>query len=79
MSKRIEYKEILTYKVYCVDIKSIMKDRGISQNTLSKMTKISINTIRAYYHSNIKRVDLDILSRICCALECEVEDILILK
>lgn len=56
-----------------------MEDMGISQNTLSKMTKILINTIMAYYHSNIKRVDLDILSRICCALECEVEDILILK
>ena len=35
-----------------------------------------MNTIRSYYHSNIKRVDLDVLSRICNALDCKVEDVL---
>lgn len=79
MSLKKDYKEITTYKVYYVDIKSIMQAKDISQNILAKMTKLSINTIRSYYHSNIKRIDLDVLSRICNALECNIEDILIAK
>lgn len=76
MSARKEYREINTYKVYGVNIKNIMQNKDISQNILAKMTKVSINTIRAYYHGTIKRIDLDVLSRICCALDCKVEDIL---
>ena len=75
MSKKKEYTEISTYKVYSVDIKTIMTNKGISQNILAKMTRLSINTVRTYYHNSIKRIDLDVLSRICTALECEVNDI----
>ncbi len=76
MSNKKNYKEISTYKIYNVEIKEIMEKKGISQNILAKVTRLSINTIRAYYHGSIKRVDLDVLSRICCALECSVEDVL---
>lgn len=79
MSRKKEYQEITTYDIYFVDIKSIMNRKGISQNILSKITGLSINTIRTYYHSKVKRVDLDVLSRICKALNCEVNDIIITK
>lgn len=76
MSNKKDYKEITIYKVYYVDIKDAMDRKNMSQNILAKMTRLSINTIRSYYHSNIKRVDLDVLSRICNALDCKVEDVL---
>ena len=76
MSKKKEYTPLLEYNIFYVDIKSIMEERGISQNILSKITDISINTIRSYYHSNVKRVDLDVISRIVMALECEINDVL---
>lgn len=76
MSKKKEYKEITTYKTYYIDIKSIMKKRNISQNILIKMTNITPKTIRAYYHSKVTRIDLDVISRICAALGCEISDIL---
>lgn len=76
MSKRKEYTPLLEYDIFYVDIKSIMEAKGISQNILSKITDLSINTIRSYYHSNIKRVDLDVISRIVMALDCEINDIL---
>lgn len=79
MSKRKFYEEILTYDIYYVDIKTIMDKKGISQNILSKTTGLTINTIRAYYHSKIKRIDLDVLSRICKALDCNVQDIVVTK
>lgn len=76
MSKRKEYTPLLEYDIFYVDIKSIMEAKGISQNILSKITDLSINTIRSYYHSNIKRVDLEVISRIVMALDCEINDIL---
>lgn len=76
MSKRKEYTPLLEYDIFYVDIKSIMEAKGISQNILSKITDLSINTIRSYYHSNIKRLDLDVISRIVMALDCEINDVL---
>lgn len=76
MSKRKEYTPLLEYDIFYVDIKTIMDQKGISQNILSKITDLSINTIRSYYHSNIKRVDLDVISRIVMALDCEINDVL---
>ncbi len=76
MSKKKEYTPLSEYEIYYVDIKTIMEEKGISQNILSKITDLSINTIRSYYHSNIKRIDLDVVSRIAKALECDINDIL---
>lgn len=76
MSKKKEYTSLSEYEIYYVDIKTIMEEKGISQNILSKITDLSINTIRSYYHSNIKRIDLDVVSRIAKALECDINDIL---
>ena len=53
--------------------------KGILQNILSKITGLSINTVRSYYHSNIKRIDLDVISRICKALDCEIKDVIVSK
>ena len=76
MSKKKEYTPLSEYEIYYVDIKTIMEEKGISQNVISKITDLSINTIRSYYHSNIKRIDLDVVSRIAKALECDINDIL---
>lgn len=67
---------LISYDIYFVDIKTIM---NISQNILSKITGLSINTIRSYYHSEIKHVDLDVVLRICKELNCEIKDIIISK
>ena len=76
MSKKKEYTPLLEYDIFYVDIKSKMEEKGISQNILSRITDVSINTIRSYYHSNVKRVDLDVISRIVMALDCEINDVL---
>ena len=79
MSKRKDYEEISTHEIYYVDLKTIMDSKNISQNTLAKTNGLTISTIRAYHHSKIKRVDLDVLSRICKTLNCNVQDIIINK
>jgi putative transcriptional regulator len=48
----------------------------MTQAELSQKTGIRAATINEMYHELIERVNLDYLSRICEALDCEVEDIL---
>jgi len=68
--------EIKNYKVYYVDIEPIMKKKDISKNSLCRMTGIAYNALQRYCKSEIKRVDLDVISRICEALDCEISDII---
>ncbi len=51
-------------------------DRRMKQSELAEKTGIRPATIYEMYHELIERVNLDYLSRICEALDCEVEDIL---
>ena len=74
--KKKEIKEITNYPIYYVDMEPLMKKKDISKTSLSKMTNISFYGLQRYCKSEIKRVDLDIISRICAALDCRIEDIL---
>ena len=42
-----------------------MKKKNISRNKLSVLTGATYNVINRYYNSDINRVDLDVLARIC--------------
>lgn len=64
------------YGKVTINIKSIMKKKNITRNKLSVLTGATYNVINRYYNSDISRVDLDVLARICYVLECNVPDIL---
>ena len=71
---------ILEYKDYGkVEIKlgSIMDKKNISIYQMSKLTSLKHSTIKSYYNNcPITRVDLDVLSKLCYVLNCNIEDIL---
>ena len=69
--------EITDYPIYYVDIMPVMKAKGISKNSLCRMTGIAYNALQRYCKSEIKRVDLDVISRICKAFECDISEIII--
>lgn len=50
--------------------------RDISQYKLAKITGVTPPTIRAYYRNDIRRYDMDVLEKICNALDCELWDII---
>ena len=50
--------------------------KQITRYQLSKLTGIKYQTIDNYYKNNVVRYDSFILSKICEALECELNDIL---
>lgn len=61
--------ELRNYGENTFNIKNIMKKKNITRNKLA-------NLIGATYNSNISRLDLDVLARICYVLDCNGEDII---
>lgn len=74
--KKKDIVEITDYEVYYVDIMTVMQEKNISKNSLCRATGIAYNALQRYCKSEIKRVDLDVISRICKALDCEISDVI---
>lgn len=60
--------------VFTID--AILKKRKINVYRLSVLTGINWSIIKKYVKGSLYRADLDILSRICFALNCKLEDII---
>ena len=57
-------------------LKDLLDKKGISRNKLSTMIAANYNLVNRYYNNKVIRIDLDIIARMCYALNCEVSDIL---
>lgn len=57
-------------------LKDLLDKKGISRNKLSTMISANYNLVNRYYNNKVIRIDLDIIARMCYALNCEVNDIL---
>ena len=57
-------------------LKEIMAERGITRNQLAKLIDARFEVVNKWYQGNVEKMDLDILARICYALDCTTEDLL---
>ena len=57
-------------------LKEIMDARGISRNQLAKRIDARFEVGGKWYKGEGEKMDLDILARICYALDCMAEDII---
>lgn len=53
-----------------------MERKNITRGELTRKTGLKYDTINRYYRSEVFDVDLDVLARLCIALNCQVEDII---
>ena len=60
-------------------LKETMEKQHMSKNRLCRLTGLRFETIQGYYLGTISRVDLYVLSLLCKALHCGVEDIITLS
>jgi putative transcriptional regulator len=58
------------------NLRKLLYDRDMKQAKLSRLTGIRKNTINAYYHGYIKRMNVSDLENICDALNCKLSDII---
>ncbi|MBR0491979.1 MAG: helix-turn-helix transcriptional regulator [Clostridia bacterium] len=64
------------YGVTKIKLKEILLEKGISRNKLCSLVGANFDLINRYYNNSISRVDLDIISRFCYVLNCNISDIL---
>ena len=58
-------------------LKETTEKQKMSKNRLCRLTGLRFETIQGYYLGTISRVDLYVLSQLCKALNCNIEDIII--
>lgn len=54
----------------------LMKQHDISVNKLAFRAEMQRTQLKAYRDNKVARVDLAVLSRLCYALDCKLEDLL---
>ena len=64
------------YGHFDIVLADFLKQKGISKNQLSEKANLQRTQLNSYCKNNIKRPDLDVLARICYALDCELSDII---
>lgn len=76
----MDLKSVIEYKEYgkiSFRLKDVMEEKGINRNTLSKRTNVRFEVIDKWYTGTVSRMDLDVLARICFALDCSVDKIIV--
>ncbi len=59
-----------------IKISELLGMHKMTRKKLAELIGVRPNTIGDMYHENIKRIDIDVLNKICKVLDCKVEDIL---
>lgn len=57
-------------------LKDILEKKDISRNKLCTMIATNYDLVNRYYNNKVIRIDLDIIARMCFALNCNVTDLL---
>ena len=54
----------------------VMDEKNINRNQLSRLTGIRFEVADRFYKGNIERLDIDVLTRVCFALDCNISDVI---
>lgn len=57
-------------------LEELMKEREISLNKLSFRAEMQRTQLRKYCKNEVQRLDIAVLSRLCYALDCDLNDLL---
>ena len=62
------------YGHIALHLREIMEERDITRNQLAKRIDARFEVVNKWYQGELEKMDLDILARICYALDCTTED-----
>lgn len=57
-------------------LKELMEERNLSLTKLSFRAEMQRTQLKHYYDGDIQRLDMAVLSRLCYALNCDLNDLL---
>ena len=59
-----------------IKLADLMEAEGMSKNKLCHRAEMERTQLNNYYNGSITRLDIDVLSRLCTALHCEIGELL---
>lgn len=68
--------EIKDYGKISFHIKEIMDSKNLTRSALAKLADVRFEVADKWYNGNIERMDIDLLTRICYVLDCNVSDLM---
>lgn len=57
-------------------IDTLLRERKMSKNSLADKANLQRTQLNAYCNNKVKRIDFEVLSRICYVLECDLGEVL---
>lgn len=60
--------------VFTID--EVLKEKNLSKNWLQEKANLQRSQLNSYANNKVKRIDLEVLARICTALDIEIGDIM---
>lgn len=66
----------MEYGTIRIKLDEFLKTSGLSKNMLSHRAQMQRSQINNYCKNQITRLDIDVLSRLCTVLDCEIGDLL---
>ena len=67
---------LMKYGTVKIKLDELIENRGISKNKLSHRAEMQRSQINHYCNNTISRLDIDVIARLCTALDCNVSDLL---
>lgn len=59
-----------------IKLNELLKQNNLSKNMLSHRAEMQRTQLNNYCNNKITRLDIDVLARLCAALNCEIGDLL---
>lgn len=59
-----------------IKLSEVLGRKKMTRKRLAEMTNVRPNTIGDLYNERVHKIDINILDKVCEALECDVSDIL---
>ena len=60
-----------------VKLAEVLERRGITRNRLRTLTGVKYEVLDRYFKGdNVIMADLDFFAKVCCVLDCKIEDLL---
>ena len=64
------------YRKIIFSFGKVMDERKINRNQLSKLAGVRFEVADRFYNGNIERLDIDVLTRVCFVLDCNISDVI---
>jgi putative transcriptional regulator len=67
---------MINYGYIQMNLAELIKKSNLSKNKICQMCQIQHTQLNRYCKNEATRVDLNVLARICCVLDCDISDVL---